>query len=87
MNNVEPTNADILEAIQDFAASVDQRFDCVDRRFGRVESDVAGIKSDMATVKSQMVTKDYLDEKLADQFSDIVNHVKRMAPSWAKSGA
>ena len=56
--NGEPTNHEILEAIQTFSSSVDQRFDRVDQRLDRVEA--------------TMVTKDYLDEKLADLRGDLV---------------
>lgn len=48
----EPNIQDVLEAISDFSGSVDQRFESMDARMNRMES--------------QMVTKDYLDEKLAD---------------------
>jgi hypothetical protein len=43
---------ELLSAIHAFAHSVDQRFDVVDKRLSRVEA--------------TMVTKDYLDNKLAD---------------------
>lgn len=86
MNNHEPTNADLLEAIQDFAASVDQRFDRVESDIAVLKTDVAELKSDVAGVKSQMVTKSYLDEKLADQFSDIIQYVKRRVCCWNDTG-
>lgn len=37
-------------------------------------------------MKSQMVTKDYLDIKLADQFSDIVKFMQRRVPGWVELG-
>lgn len=62
--NHEPTNSDILEAINQFATHVEERFNGVEKRLDRVESD-------MVYVKSVMVTKDYLDDKLADLTSDL----------------
>ncbi len=41
----------------------------------------------LASIKALMVTKDYLDAKLADQRSDIVNQVKRQMPEWVKAGS
>jgi uncharacterized protein YydD (DUF2326 family) len=58
MANNEPTTQDILDAINEFSGQVDQRFEGVDQRFQRIES--------------QMVTKDYLDEKMADMRGDLV---------------
>ena len=54
----EPTNTEILHAINDFADHVEKRFDGVESRLDKVES--------------TMVTKDYLDDKLADLRGDLV---------------
>ncbi|HWR00038.1 MAG TPA: hypothetical protein VN397_04310 [Candidatus Methylomirabilis sp.] len=37
-------------------------------------------------MKSQMVTKDYLDVKLADQYSDVVQFVRRRVSCWKDIG-
>jgi hypothetical protein len=39
---------------------------------GIMKSDIKTMNSDMGTMKSDMVTKDYLDEKLADLRGDMV---------------
>ena len=54
----EPSNKEILEAINLFSTAIDKRFDKVDKRFNKIES--------------VMVTKDYLDDKLADLRGDLV---------------
>jgi hypothetical protein len=77
---IHSTNAEILEAIQSFATSVDGRFD-------RLEGRVTKIEATMVT-KDQivnLVTKDYLDDKLADLHSDIVRFVKRRVPGWSEA--
>lgn len=58
MSNNEPTNQEILEAINEFATNTDQRFNKVEK--------------DLTYVKATMVTKDYLDGKLADLRGDLV---------------
>ncbi len=58
MESQEPTNSEILEAINSFANKTEQRFQ--------------NIESDLSTVKSTMVTKDYLDDKLTDLRGDLV---------------
>lgn len=65
---------------------VDKRFDLVDQRFvdiehhlgssekdiGTIKSDIGSMKSDIISIKSRMVTKDYLDDKIADLRGDLV---------------
>ncbi|MFA5129881.1 MAG: hypothetical protein WC477_03065 [Patescibacteria group bacterium] len=63
---------EILEAIHAFAEHVDRRFDGLENRVGHLETDVGSVKSRITSMESQMVTKDYLDNKLADLRSDLV---------------
>lgn len=74
------------ETIHGLADHMDERFELVDRRFlaiddrfERIEGDIVGMKQDIGSTKadiigirSQMVTKDYLDDKLADLRSDLI---------------
>ncbi|HCC23122.1 TPA: hypothetical protein DF272_03000 [Candidatus Falkowbacteria bacterium] len=97
MDNNDKT--DILTAINTFAASVDERFnnvdkrfDAADKRFDKIEGDIKEIRGDIQEIRGDvqnirgtMVTKDYLDEKMADQRGDLVvlmrkedNKVKRL---------
>jgi len=78
MNN-ESTINDVLEAVNTFSTKVDERFDKVDERFdkvegrlGSLEGDVSSLKGDVAHIKNVMVTKEYLDDKLADLRGDLV---------------
>ena len=54
----------VLEAIGNFSNKVDQRFDGIDRRFD-------GLEQRLTKVEATMVTKDYLDDKLADLRGDL----------------
>jgi hypothetical protein len=54
----QPTNQDILETINEFSTHVDKRFVRIEERIGSMEK--------------TMVTKDYLDDKLADLRGDLV---------------
>ena len=56
--NTQPSNQEILNAINEFADKTEERF----------------LKSekDIGFLKSNMLTKDYLDEKLADLRGDLV---------------
>ena len=56
---------EILEAVNEFSSKVDERFDKVDERFDNLEGKVGKIEA-------TMVTKDYLDEKMADLRGDLV---------------
>lgn len=60
---VEASNRDILGAIQMFAGNVDNRFDSIERRVTKIEA--------------TMVTKDYLDDKLANIHSDIIAQTRK----------
>ena len=80
----EPTNKEILGAINKFADKTEKRFGGLEDRMGKLEedvgelkSDVGELKSDVGELKSEMVTKDYLDEKLFDLRGDIISVVKK----------
>ena len=86
MPKQEITLISIAESIEELARmtksgfdAVDKRFDAVESRLDRVEtdvsqlkSDVSQLKSDVGYLKSQMVTKEYLDDKLADLRGDFI---------------
>jgi len=84
MENLESTKQEILEAIHTFAGSVDQRFDQVDKRFDRLETEIGSMEQEMGSMKqrigsieARMVTKDYLDDKIADWRGDLVGMVRK----------
>ena len=58
MSNQEPTNFEILQAINDYATKNDGRWEKKEERLGRIEA--------------TMVTKDYLVDKLSDLKGDLV---------------
>jgi hypothetical protein len=80
---------EILEAIGLLADQMQEmRFDItgIKNDVGGLKFDVSNLKTEIARIKATMVTKDYLDDKLADLHSDIVNFVKRRVPCWTESG-
>jgi len=69
-NGSEPTNQDILEAINSYATNTD-------RQLERIEGRLDGVESRLTRVESQMVTKEYLDDKLADLKGDILTILRK----------
>jgi len=61
----EASKNEILEAINEFSDRVDEKFVKVDERLDKIEGRVGKIEAGM-------VTKDYLDDKLADLRGDLV---------------
>ena len=70
--NSQPSNQDILEAITEFADKTEDRFSKLEADFGVMKTDFGAMRVDFVAMKSSMVTKDYLDEKLADLRGDLV---------------
>jgi archaellum component FlaC len=66
----ETTNDEILGAINEFSTKVDERFNSVDERFNSVDKR-------FDKIESVIVTKDYLDEKLADLRGDLVVLIRK----------
>jgi uncharacterized coiled-coil protein SlyX len=69
----------LAETMSDFATNVDGRFDKVDQRFERLETRMTGMESRMTGMDTKMtemgavmVTKEYLDDKLANLRGDLV---------------
>jgi len=78
MADENPTTQEILDAVrQGFNDvdkrfdGVDKRFDGVDKRFDGVDKRFDGIEKRLTKVEATMVTKDYLDDKLADLKGDL----------------
>ncbi|MCI0479806.1 hypothetical protein L0Y59_04645, partial [Candidatus Uhrbacteria bacterium] len=90
--NTEPTNSEILEAVLGFSSEVDGQFQGlreelhdikwrlmrVESDVGILTSDVGALRSDVVYLKNQMVTKDYLDDKLADLRGDMVALTRKL---------
>ncbi len=76
----DTSKQEILEAINGFASHVQTQFDeakvDVQRRFDEAKVDVqrqfGEVKAEISAIKANMVTRDYLDEKLADMRGDLV---------------
>jgi len=63
---------DLTLSIKSGFDGVDKKFDIIDKRFDGVDKRFNGVDKILSHVESIMVTKDYLDEKLADMRGDIV---------------
>lgn len=93
----EESNKEVLEAISLLADQMqDMHGDIggIKSDIGTLKSDVGSLKSDVGDLKVRvtriemnMVTKDYLDDKLADLHSDVVKFIKRRVPSWIEPSA
>jgi hypothetical protein len=57
------SNHEILEVMNTFATSIDKRLTSIER--------------EQIRMRAVMVTKDYLDSKLADQYSDLVRVMRK----------
>ncbi len=64
----EPTSREILSAINAFSTNVNERFEKIDERFEKIDERFEKAEGKMTT----LVTKDYLDEKMADLRGDLV---------------
>ncbi len=63
-------------------ASIDQQFSGIDQRFASIDQQLSHIRLEMITkqdlareftkFETRMVSKDYLDAKLTDQYTDLV---------------
>jgi hypothetical protein len=83
----EPTNQDILDVLQSFAGSVDDRFAKIDKKFEQIDKRFEQIDASFEQIDSRfvqidkrfdrieatMVTKEYLDDKLFEVRGEIVN--------------
>ena len=64
-NNENPTIADVLEAVNEASTKTEKRFQGIDTRLD-------GIDGRLDKIESTMVTKDFLEDKLADLKGDII---------------
>src|SRR3989339_2153871 len=85
MKNMDHTDKqEILAAINQFSTvvdqkfeSIDRRFDAIDQRFNAIDQRFDVIESRINRIEATMVTKDYLDEKLADLRGDLVVLIRK----------
>lgn len=67
----EPTNSDILEALQEFAGDVDGQFQEVRNEIGGLKMEMGGMNARLTRVEAAMVTKEYLKEYVDSRFSGL----------------
>ncbi|MDD4995545.1 MAG: hypothetical protein PHW53_03730 [Patescibacteria group bacterium] len=92
MNKLETKIDEILDALHIFADSVDDRFNKVDQRFNGVDQRFMSIEQRFNKIDERfeqvdkrfnriealMVTKDYLDDKLADFRAEWIPIIKKV---------
>ncbi len=77
MSTHEPTLKDVIEVLQGFSERMDQRFNEHDKRFDQIDQRFDRLEARVGIVEDSMVTKDYLDERLADLRGDLVVLVRK----------
>lgn len=70
-SKIDVVHEETMEAIHELSTQTDERFNRVDERFDGLEGRMDKNEFRLNRVESLMVTKDYLDDKLADLRSDI----------------
>ncbi len=65
VNDIKNTIDEVLTVICVFSQEMENRLGKVDQKFDRVEAEIV-------TIKATMVTKEYLDDKLADMRGNLV---------------
>lgn len=68
----DTSKQEILGAINEFSNRVDEKFEAVEKRFEGIDKRFEKVENKITEMESKMVTKDYLDEKLADLRGDLV---------------
>lgn len=91
MKSKEPTNKEmmgtikeILETLNVFSGhiddkfiNIDQKFENIDQKFDNIDNKFDKIDKRLNRVESLMVTKDYLDDKLADLRGDLIVSMRK----------
>jgi hypothetical protein len=83
MPNTEPTNQEILEAIQAFAGSVDQRFDTVDQRFVKIDQRFDAVDQHFENVDRRLDGMDRRFEKLDHRLDGMDMRFERIESTMA----
>lgn len=68
----EASKNEILEAINEFSTKIDEKFVKIDEQFVKIDGQFVKVGQRFDKIEANMVTKDYLDNKLADLRGDLV---------------
>lgn len=68
----EPTILDVMRSVQDVLDTLNVFATHVDGEFREVKTDLHSLNARVTTIESTMVTKNYLDDKIADLRGDLV---------------
>lgn len=87
-HDTEPTIQDVLIAINQFSADIDDRFVNIDTELMEIKSTMVTkdyLHEELGKLKITMVTKDYLDDKLSDLRGEFFLNQRRQVPSFPLS--
>ncbi len=68
---------DVLEAVNSGFTDMEQRFQKLEKKVDVIDNRLDKVETRLTNVESQMVTKEYLDDKLADLRGDLVIMVRK----------
>ena len=71
-HNEEPTIADVLEAVNEASTKTEKRYQGIEGQLDRIGGRLDGVEGRLDKIESTMVTKDFLEDKLADLKGDII---------------
>ena len=71
ITNGEPTNVEILEAVNKYASSIDGRFDKLEGRFDRLDERLGSLEAEVKQIKETMATKEDLAALRTELKSDL----------------
>ena len=71
-DNMDARFEEALDVMSDFSTRVDERFEGVDQRLDGVDQRLDHLDSEVTKIGAVMVTKNYLDDKLADLRGDLI---------------
>lgn len=73
----EPTIQDVLDVLQAHSSETDARFNGIESRFEKIDKKFEEIDKRFDKIEKTMVTKDYLDERIADLRGDLASETYR----------
>src|SRR3989339_346624 len=73
----QATLEEILMAVNASADKTEEQFCEMRKQFGEVNERLDGLDTRVGHLENQMVTKDYLDQKLADRQGSAVSMIRR----------
>jgi hypothetical protein len=84
-DHMQETRFDIHD-IKIKVGSLETKVGSLEAKTGSLDAHIRTLDARVTRIEATMVTKDYLDDKLANLHSDVVQFVKRRVPCWTEAG-